>query len=430
MPGNIPFDGINSKGRGNDKSVTDGCEGDDALVTHQIAILLLVGYIVFTIDLKQKYFPVPVVLVLLGMVLSFIPLLSSLYISREIIFNVFLPALLFTSAYKFPLAQLKKHIGIITTFSTIGLMATAALLGIAIYYVSGPFISLSLTSAFLLAAILVPTDPVSITAIIKKSTGKEELADVVEGESMVNDGTSIVLFTIFLSMIQTGSQFSFWNFISELFLVSAGGLFVGLVLGWLASKAIYYTHNERYHVMLTIVLAYGSFYIAHALSVSGVLASVMAGVMMAYEFRKTKTHQVKDSLNEFWEIVEPTILSVLFLMIGIRAVEYLMFTDWGLAVIIFGLSVAARFIVLSGLVYAVPAWREDFKGYASVLSLAGIKGTISVALLLWLETEGMSTEAPLISVAFAVVLLSLVLQSIGIYPMTKWLTARKNDTTA
>ncbi|AQQ52305.1 cation:proton antiporter [Planococcus lenghuensis] len=395
------------------------------MVTHQIAVLLLIGYIVYTIDLKQKYFPVPVVLVLLGMVLSFIPFLSDLYISREIIFNVFLPALLFTSAYKFPLAQLKKHIGIITTFSTVGLMATAALLGTAIYFVSDPFISLSLTGAFLLAAILIPTDPVSVTAIIKNSTGKEELADVVEGESMVNDGTSIVLFTIFLSMVQTGNRFSFWHFLSELVLVSAGGILVGLVMGWLASRAIYYTHNERYHVMLTIVLAYGSFYIAHALSVSGVLASVVAGIMMAYEFGRTMTYRIKDSLDEFWEIIEPTILSILFLMIGIRAVPYITFTEWGLAVIIFVLSVFVRFAVLSGLVYAVPAWRKDFKGYASILSLAGIKGTMSVALLLWLETEEMSTEAPLISVAFAAVLLSLILQSVGIYPMTQWLTARK-----
>lgn len=395
------------------------------MVTHQIAILLLIGYIVYTIDLKKKYFPVPVVLVLLGMVLSFIPLLSSLQISREIIFNVFLPALLFTSAYKFPLTQLKKHAGIITTFSTIGLMATATILGTTIYFVSEPFMSLSFVGAFLLAAILIPTDPVSVTAIIKKSTGKEEVADVVEGESMVNDGTSIVIFSIFLSMFQTGSSFSVWKFISEFFLVSIGGILIGLVLGWMASKAIYYTHNERYHVMLTIVLAYGSFYVAHALAVSGVLATVMAGIMMAYEFKKMRESTVKDSLDEFWEIVNPTVLSILFLMIGIRAMEYILFPEWALAVIIFLLSIVARFIVLGGLVYAVPVWRKDFKGYASVLSLAGIKGSMSVALLLWLETEGTSGDELLMSVAFAVVLLSLVLQSIGLYPMTQLLIARK-----
>lgn len=400
------------------------------MITHQIIILLFIGYIIYTIDLKQKYFPVPVVLVVLGIGLSFVPYFSSLHISKEIIFNVFLPAILFTSAYQFPLKQLKSNAGIIAALSTIGLMLTAVLLGFGIFLISEPFISLSLTGAFLLAAILIPTDPVSVTSILKQSTGAEKIADVVEGESMVNDGTSIVIFSIFLSMFQTGNAFSVSKFITEFLLVSIGGVALGILLGWLMSKAIHFTHQKQYQVMLTIIVAYGGFYIAEAISVSGVLTTVVAGIMLAYEFtRHPKKEDIQQSLDGFWNIATPTVLSLIFLLIGIQAAEYLLFPGWGIAVGIFILSLIARFIVLGGFVYLVPAWKNEFQNDFKTISLltwSGIKGTMSIALLLWLEVAASGGEQLLVSLAFATVLLSLVLQSVGIYPLTKLMSSKNS----
>ena len=398
------------------------------MVAHQIIILLFIGYIIYTIDLKREYFPVPVVLVLIGIGLSFIPFFDSLHISKDIIFNVFLPALLFTSAYQFPLKQLKENAGIIAVLSTLGLMATALLLGYGIYLVSAPFVDLSMTASFLLAAILIPTDPVSVTAILKQSSGEEKIADVVEAESMVNDGTSVVIFTILLSMFETGDGFSVGKFASEFLLVSLGGIAIGFVSGWLLSKMIHFTHHKQYQVMLSIVVAYGGFYIAEAIGVSGVLATVVAGITLAFEFGKViKDNHMKDSLNGFWDIIIPTVLSVLFLMIGIQAAEYLAFSQWWLAVIVFILSIVARFIVLGGFIYSVPAWRREFTDDLSATSLltwSGIKGTMSIALLLWFEGAASEGNQLIISLAFATVLLSLVLQSIGIYPLTKFLNKK------
>lgn len=395
----------------------------DNLLAHQILLLFLIGYIVYTIDIKKNYFPVPVVLVLIGIGLSFVPFFSNLHITKEIIFTIFLPAILFTSAYQFPVKQLKENAGIIAALSTLGLMATAVLLGLGIYWVGGWFISISLTAAFLLAAILIPTDPVSITSILKQSKGEEKIADVVEGESIVNDGTSVVIFTIFLAMFQTGNGFSAGKFISEFLLVSLGGVAIGWILGWLSSKIIHYTQNRHYHVMLTVIVAYGGFYLAEGLGVSGVLATVVAGIMLAYEFGKDlKDSRVKESLDGFWDIVNPTLLGLLFLLIGIQGAQYLAFPEWGLAVVIFLLSIVARFIVLGGFIYGVPAWRKEFTNDFSTTSLitwSGIKGAMSVALLLWLENEAGEKDQLLVSLAFAVILLSLVIQSIGVYPLTK-----------
>lgn len=393
------------------------------MVTHQMLILLFIGYIVYTIDIKKKFFPVPVVLVLIGLGLSFIPYFDNFTISKDIIFNVFFPAILFTSAYQFPLKRLRENIGIIFMLSTIGMMATVLLLGLSIYLAGTMFAALSFTAAFLVAAILAPTDPVSVTTILKESSGAEQIADVVEGESMINDGTSIVFFTIFLTMFQTGEGFSFITFISEFFLVSIGGILLGIGIGWLMSKTIRFTQDKKYHVMLSVVGAYGAFYSGEQFGVSGVLATVAAGIFVSYEMRKEiKDDNLQQSLDGFWDIVTPVLLAVLFLLIGIRGAEYLAFSEWWFAITLFLLAIIIRFIVIAAIIYGVPRWRREFKNDFSTITLtawSGIKGAMSVALLLWLEETATGSEQILVSLTFAAILLSLVIQSLGIYPLSK-----------
>ena len=393
------------------------------MITHQLLILLFIGYVVYTIDIKKNFFPVPVVLVVIGLGLWFIPFFQEFNISKDIIFNVFLPAILFTSAYQFPLKQLRENIGIIITLSTLGMIATVFLLGLSIYLAGTIFTALSFTAAFLLAAILAPTDPVSVTTILKESSGAEQIADVVEGESMINDGTSIVFFTIFLTMFQTEGGFSAGKFVSELLLVSIGGVLLGVAVGWLMSKTIRFTKDKKYQVMLSIIGAYGSFYIGEAIGVSGVLATVAAGVFVSYEMSKEiKEDNLKGSLDGFWDIATPVLLAVLFLLIGIRGAEYLSFSGWWYAIVIFVLSIVIRYIVIGIIIYGVPSWRHEFKSDFSTVTLtawSGIKGAMSVALLLWLEEAASGKDEILVSLAFAAILLSLVIQSVGIYPLSK-----------
>src|SRR5690606_19981774 len=175
--------------------------------------------------------------------------------------------------------------------------------------------------------------------------------------------------------------------------------------------------------MLSIVGAYGSFYIGEAIGVSGVLATVAAGVFVSYEMSKEiKEDNLKGSLDGFWDIATPVLLAVLFLLIGIRGAEYLSFSGWWYAIVIFVLSIVIRYIVIGIIIYGVPSWRHEFKSDFSTVTLtawSGIKGAMSVALLLWLEEAASGKDQILVSLAFAVILLSLVIQSIGIYPLSK-----------
>ncbi|MBN8211073.1 sodium:proton antiporter [Bacillus sp. NTK071] len=390
--------------------------------SHQILILLFIGYLVYTIDNKQKNFPAPLVLLLLGIALSFVPFFTSVHITKEIIFEWFLPALLFISAYQFPFSHLKKHAGIIAALSTVGLLLSALLLGTLLYAISGPFLSLSFVGALLIASILTPTDPVSVVSILKKASKDPKIADVVEGESMVNDGTSIVLFTVIASMYLGGEQFSTSSFAYDFILVSLGGIAIGALFGWIVCRAIYFTHQRQYQVMLSIVLAYGSFYVAEKLGVSGVLSVVAAGIMLSYELDGfIKETHYREYLNSFWEVVEPSILALIFLLIGIETTNYLDFNHWLFAGIIFLTSVLVRFLVLTGIIKSFSSWRNEFNWKdISLVTWSGIRGTMSVALLLGLETEYGSGSGTVISLTFGAVLLSLVFQSLTIYPLSSY----------
>ncbi|WP_308215360.1 cation:proton antiporter [Sinobaca sp. H24] len=135
---------------------------------------------------------------------------------------------MFTSAYKFPIKSLKKNAITITMLGTIGLMATIAIFGLVIYFTAPAFVELSLVAAFLIASILAPTDPVSVTAILEKTSDDPNVSTIVEGESMINDGTSIVIFTIISAMFVSGETFSIGSFAGEFLLVSAGGIVLGI----------------------------------------------------------------------------------------------------------------------------------------------------------------------------------------------------------
>ncbi|RBW71106.1 cation:proton antiporter [Bacillus taeanensis] len=387
--------------------------------SYQIITLLCIGYIVFTIDKKQENFPVPMVLLLIGISLSFFSFFSSVEITKHMIFNWFLPALLFTSAYQFQIGGLKKNIGVISVLSTIGLILTVLLLGTAIYFFS--FISLSFIEALLIASILTPTDPVSVVSILKKSSNSPKIAEVVEGESMVNDGTSIVLFTLVSQVYIKNEQFGVISFFLEFTKVSLGGLFIGILFGWLFSKAIHYTHHHQYQVMLSIILAYGSFYLAEHLGVSGVLASVASGIMLSWKLEQTEKEKTfRRYLNGFWEVIEPSILSLIFLVIGLEAMKYLQFNNIGFILLIFVLSLIVRFGVLSSILKIFPSWKEKFRwGEVTLITWSGIKGTMSVALLLGLAAQGAGKTDTILSLTFGAIILSLIIQSTLIYPLSK-----------
>lgn len=388
-----------------------------------VVILLCIGYLVFTIDKKQENFPVPVVLLLIGIGLSFIPYFENVEVTETLIYEVFLPGLLFVSAYQFSTEALRKNAGVIGFLSTVGLGLTIGLVGLAVYWIGGLFFSVSLVGALVIAAILAPTDPASVVSILKKSAPDKSIADIVDGESMINDGTSIVLFTVLSGLYMESASVNGWSIFGEFVYVSAGGAALGITVGWLLSKAVHITHHRDYQVMLSIVLAYGVFQLAESFGFSGVLATVSAGIMLSWEFSHTnKEDHYRESLSGFWGVVEPSLLSLLFLLIGIEATQYLEWSNWVLATLILFISIAIRFVIVGGTFKLLGGKKQHGIWKKSLLiSWSGIRGSMSVFLLLQLGAMAEGAAEKLISLSFSVVILSLIVQSFGIRPLSKLL---------
>ncbi|MCM3397590.1 sodium:proton antiporter [Oceanobacillus profundus] len=401
--------------------------GSGLMSMEQIIILLLIGYIIYSIDKEKDFFPVPTILVLIGIVLALIPFFDNIKVTENMIYQILLPGLLFVSAYQFSIKIFRKNMASILTLATVGIIVNVLVLGVLTWAFSFIFISVSFIGAMLIASILTPTDPVSVVPIIEKATNNKRIAGIVDGESMLNDGTSIVIFTSVISIITSKQTPNVWQFIGEFLLISFGGTAIGIFCGYLVSKIVHYSHHQQYQIMLSIILCYGSFMLAERLHVSGVLAVVASGMVLSFEYQRTiKEEQFRNSLNGFWEVVELSIQAILFLLIGIQVADYLKIEYLPFSILIYILMIAIRFLIVFavGEIFHPRSWR-----YISLISWAGLKGSMSVFLILTLHARGMNWQETdlVVSITFMVVLLSLVVQSLTMAPLSKKLLGKHDS---
>lgn len=385
----------------------------------QVVVLLFIGFLIFTIDKKQENFPVPMVLVLIGTALSYFTFFSSIAPTKELIHDWFLPALLFTSAYQFKIKWLKENAQLIAVISTFGVIAGALLLGSSIFLLG--LASLPFTAALLIAAILTPSDSVSVIAIQRETDKDAKVEEVVEGESLASDGTSTVIFSAAAAMFLMQEEFHIVSFVGDFFLKAGGGILIGILLGWLFSKALHLIHHHHYQVMLSIILAYSSFYAAEHFHLAGLLAAITAGLTLSWALDNSQREkEYRGYLDGFWEVLEPAILSLIFLLIGIEFLDHIDWSDSFSIAIIFLLTLLVRFIMIFIITTITPKWRRKFKwGELLLITMSGIKGSVSVALLLGLTASGTDNIEPILSLTFGAVILSIVIQSIAIYPLSK-----------
>ncbi|WP_158734926.1 sodium:proton antiporter [Alteribacillus sp. YIM 98480] len=385
---------------------------------HKLFIITLIGFFVFSLDKNQKKFPAPIILIAAGIILALFPFFSTISLTRSFIFDWILPALLFISAYQFPLDQIRKKAGLIITLGTGGIFLSAILLGFSLYTVGQPLVGLSLSGAMVIAALLIPTDPVTVVSILSKSKDKHHLAEAVEGESLINDGTSIVIFSLITGYYFGEKSLHLGSFTWEFVYTSVGGVLAGFIIGYSISKGIHSVDHHAYKVWLSLMLAYGSFYLGEALGVSGVLATVVSGLLLSKELSGNKKEEVlRRDLKSFWGTIEPVLLSIIFIMIGIESLDFVTIDGLLFTVIGFLLSIIVRACTLFPILKTVPRWRKNYTN-ADILLLTwgGIKGTMSLALLLGISGESGSHDN-LLSWAFMMIMFSLLIQSLTFYPL-------------
>lgn len=286
-----------------------------------IELLLLSCVIAIVIKIVTKL-PYTIFLVLVGLgigVLGIGPEIEETGFSHDLIFFIFLPPLLFQGAFHMNLNSLLKQFWPVVCFAVPGVIISTFLVGGVVGWVGG--IS-SIMVAILFGALISPTDPVSMLALFKEVGAPEDLKTLVEGESLFNDATGVVLFTILLKAVLGGNEFGFGQAVYEFVKVSLGGFLLGIVLGWIVFKIMRHLEDHLLENALCIVLAYGSFWLAEVMHLSGVISTVLAGLMIGnYGRRLSMSEKTTETVEIFFESIDFLINSLLFILIGLELRE-------------------------------------------------------------------------------------------------------------
>ena len=366
--------------------------------------------------------PYPILLVLGGLVIGVVPGMPEFELPPELVFFGVLPPLLYGAAFFTSLRDLRasaRPIGLLA----IGLVV-ATTIGVAV--VAHEFVDgLSWGSAFVLGAIVSPTDPLAATSIARRLGVPRKLVTIVEGESLVNDGTGLVAYRVAVAAVLTGT-FSEWH-TAGLFVVSAcGGVAVGLAVGWIVRAVRRRLDNPPAEITLSLLTGYLAFLPADLMGVSGVLAAVTAGVYLGWHTPELTSSRTRLQGVAVWEIVQYLLNALLFVLIGLQLPVVMDALDDVSAARLLAYAMLVSLTVIAvrfAWVFAVlnlPKWvagrMSNWRG-ATFLSWTGMRGAVSLAaaLALPLETDA---GAPfpgrelILFLTFAVILATLVGQGL------------------
>ena len=396
------------------------------MIEHSVGIyvgLLLIACVVAIASKMVSQLPYTIFLTLVGLVIGVLgigPRIEETGFSHELIFFVFLPPLLFQGAFHMELNSLLKQFWPIVCFAVPGVIVSTLVVGGVVGWLGG--IS-SMMVAILFGALISPTDPVSVLALFKQVGAPEDLKTLIEGESLFNDATGVVLFTILLKVVLSGQQFGFGQAAYEFVKVSFGGIVMGAVLGWIVFNIMRHLEDHLLENALCLVLAYGSFWLAEVIHLSGVIATVIAGLMMGnYGRRLSMSEKTTKTVETFFESIDFVINSMLFILIGLELREVPADIMWRTVFI----AIAAMMIGRAAVSYSFywllnQVGTKRPKRWKHILFWGGLRGSIPIALMLQLPNEGvLETWRPILLVAgFGCVFFSLVVQGITIGPLMR-----------
>jgi monovalent cation/hydrogen antiporter len=394
-----------------------------------LALLILaataVGMVVLAARLRVPY---PIFVLLGGLALGFTPGMPEVAISPDVVLLVLLPPLLYSAAFFLPLREFRANLRPITVLAVVVVALTTAAVAVVAHVVLG----LGWAVAFVLGAIVSPTDPTAVEAIARRLALPRRLISVIQGESLVNDGTALVIYASAVLAVTDGT-FSVPAVGARLVLGILGGIAIGLAVGWIIAQIRARIDSPPEELAISLLAAYAAYLPANELGASGVLAAVTIGAYHGRRQSEVVSPTTRLQTFSFWELLVYLVNGGLFILVGLQLPGIL--DDLG------GQSVGALIgdaLLVTAVVVAVRvAWvgtatailRRLDRGRGSVLALpgrhavivaaTGMRGAVSLAAALAIPMEvGNGRPFPdrplLIFVAFAVILLTLIPQGLGL----------------
>lgn len=405
----------------------------------QIIIILLVITLVVALVSRRLRLPYTLVLVFVGLIIGFLPLLSSTHLDPDVVLFLFLPALLFEGAWNVEVERLRQDWLLVLLLAVFGLLISLMLLAAILHFGLG----MDWLVAILLGAMISPTDPVAVIALLRQLGMSDRLRTIIEGESLFNDGVGAAVFEITLiALLPTlglahAVEPSVIVLILNVLWLILGGFALGIGIAWLVTRLLRRVDDYLIEITVTFSVAYGVYLLGVALHTSGLLAVVGAGLVLGSFSRKIgMSERTLDAAHDVWEFIGYVANSLLFLLLGIQIGKTNLFNAvpgilWAFVGVVLGRVLMVYLLTPFHDAIARYYQKRDLHRTTSTRSfvsaprslpviwrpliiLSGLRGALSIALVLSLPGNfpGLSL---LTDIVYGVVLITLLGQGLGLH---------------
>lgn len=378
------------------------------------ALLLLIASVV-AMATRRLRLPYSAGLVAAGMALAVLPFSPTVQLTKDLLFTALLPPLIFEAAFHLDWQQLRRDLAVVLVLATVGVALSAGVTAAGMYYL----VHWDWLSCAVFGILIAATDPVSVIATFRETGARGRLIVLVEAEALFNDGTAAVAFGVAI-LFASGHAPTTLQTLATLAATVAGGLVCGVVVACGALLLAGRTEDHLVEISFTTVAAYGSFLLAEHLHLSGVLATLAAGLLMAnYRSLGEISPRGKEAVEDFWEYAAFIANSMVFLLIGMHGARVNLLAVWFSAVAAIVLVTLGRAAAIYPccLLFRWTSLRVTAR-HQHVLFWGGLRGALALALALGLPPE-IPMRDHIVTVSFAVVTFSVFVQGLTMTPLLR-----------
>jgi Na+/H+ antiporter len=401
----------------------------------ELVLICLVAVALLALVARKIRIPYPILLTFGGVLLAFVPGLPPLHLEPQLVFNLFLPPLIYPAAVFTSWRDFRTNLWPILLMATVLVILTM----IATAGVFHSLVGLPLAVGFVFGALISPPDAVAALAVTQNLRVPRKIIAILEGESLVNDATSFISYRFAIAAVMTGS-FSLGQASLQFLVVAIGGICVGLAIGWLATQVQKRLDDPPVQTMLSLLTPYVAYFSGEAIHVSGILAVVIAGIYYGWRAPRILSGRMRLQALPVWEMVAFILNGVLFMLIGLQLPQVVHSLAPGsisqvvkLAIAVVAVIVLVRFAWMFGATYLPRLLGRKFARknripwqQTALIAWTGLRGADSLAAALAIpfllpNSQPFPGRDLILLLTFCVIFATLLLQGLTIAPLVHWL---------